>query len=112
MKILAPNPSKTLKLGCDQANFQSYMAQDVFQTVGAKRPPVAVLLGATIALIIGLGILGSYVYHMAQTSFMAGGSLYKPKLPEIPAIDVTQIPQCDPSIQSRWIKCFVAPKAQ
>jgi len=90
----------------EQANFLVHMAQDVLQNLMAKRPPLLVLILAAVGLSVGAVGAGMFLYNVIQTSLMAGGDMYKPRLPEIQPVNVKNAPQCDPKIEKRWVMCF------
>lgn len=70
-----------------------------------------------IPALLGLAVVGGavtyFLYEMTQSSFMAGGSKYRPIVPAPAAVDAAKVSTaCQGDYTSRWIGCSLQPAAQ
>ena len=63
------------------------------------------LTAVGIILIAGGIVLSVYISDMSSSSLMSASPKYKPNLPTVPAVDITQAPQCADGYDKKWVGC-------
>jgi hypothetical protein len=60
-----------------------------------------------VALILAVGaiVAGIWFKDMADNALMGASAKYKPTIPAVKAVDITQAPQCADGYDKKWIGC-------
>jgi hypothetical protein len=73
--------------------------------MGFKKPPAGALVVGFLAGTVALVGVGTYLYELIQTSFMAGSTRYAVKVPPIAPQKIENEARCSPNVVQRWTGC-------